>query len=174
MGFTAMLAHERIEVEDTAVACLRFKSGALGVIQATTSVWPGLPKTIGVHGDKAVRSSSRTICCAGSSKRHNPRTTTRSGNALRRRSAPRAVRAIRRRSRTTGHARQLADFVEAIVKGRPPLVDWPRRPQGGRGDLGDLRFHANGAASGIAMNENWRFFSCPLPWGLPRHFRFVN
>src|SRR6516162_4810484 len=52
MGFTAMQAHERIEVEDTAVACLRFKNGALGVIQATTSVWPGLPKTIGIHGDQ--------------------------------------------------------------------------------------------------------------------------
>src|SRR5262249_52544461 len=51
-GFTAMLAHERIEVEDTAVACLRFKNGALGVIQATTSVYPGLPKTIAIHGDR--------------------------------------------------------------------------------------------------------------------------
>ena len=51
-GFTAMLAHERIEVEDTAVACLRFANGALGVIQATTSVYPGLPKTIAIHGDK--------------------------------------------------------------------------------------------------------------------------
>src|SRR5437764_1207965 len=51
-GFTAMLAHERIEVEDTAVACLRFANGALGVIQAATSVYPGLPKTIAVHGDK--------------------------------------------------------------------------------------------------------------------------
>src|SRR5207302_10185168 len=51
-GFTATLAHERIEVEDTAVACLRFASGALGVRQATTSVYPGLPKTIAVHGDR--------------------------------------------------------------------------------------------------------------------------
>src|SRR5206468_8247039 len=51
-GLTATLAHERIEVEDTAVACLRFRSGALGVIQATTSIWPGLPKTIAVHGDR--------------------------------------------------------------------------------------------------------------------------
>src|SRR5207244_7711327 len=50
-GFTAMLAHQRIEVEDTAVACLRFATGALGVIQATTSVHPGLPKTIAIHGD---------------------------------------------------------------------------------------------------------------------------
>jgi hypothetical protein len=51
-GFAATLAHERIEVEDTAVACLRFASGALGVIQATTSVHPGLPKTIAVHGER--------------------------------------------------------------------------------------------------------------------------
>src|SRR3954467_14362097 len=51
-GFTAMLAHERIEVEDTAVACLKFACGALGVIQATTSVHPGLPKTVAVHGDR--------------------------------------------------------------------------------------------------------------------------
>src|SRR5205823_11639518 len=51
-AFKATLAHERIEVEDTAVACVRFASGALGVIQATTSVWPGLPKTIAIHGDR--------------------------------------------------------------------------------------------------------------------------
>src|SRR5204862_6295481 len=50
-GFIATLAHERIEVEDTAVACLRFASGALGTIEATTSVHPGLPKTIAIHGD---------------------------------------------------------------------------------------------------------------------------
>src|SRR2546430_1394771 len=50
-GFTATLAHERIEVEDTAVACLRFANGALGIIEATTSVHPGFPKTIAVHGD---------------------------------------------------------------------------------------------------------------------------
>src|SRR6266852_4962067 len=51
-GFTGTLAHEHIEVEDTAVACLRFTNGALGVIQATTSVFPGLPKTIAVHGER--------------------------------------------------------------------------------------------------------------------------
>src|SRR5439155_4968969 len=35
-GLTATLAHERIEVEDTAVAAIRFRSGALGVLMATT------------------------------------------------------------------------------------------------------------------------------------------
>src|SRR2546423_577480 len=51
-GLTATLAHERIEVEDTAVAAIRFKNGALGVLMATTSVHPGYPKQIAIHGDK--------------------------------------------------------------------------------------------------------------------------
>jgi predicted dehydrogenase len=38
---TALLAHKRIEVEDAAVATVRFASGALGVIQGTTAAFPG-------------------------------------------------------------------------------------------------------------------------------------
>jgi predicted dehydrogenase len=37
----ATRGHERIEVEDTAVAVCRFASGALGVIQGTTAAYPG-------------------------------------------------------------------------------------------------------------------------------------
>jgi predicted dehydrogenase len=47
---TATLAHQRIEVEDVATASLRFKSGALGVIEATTAAWPGSFKKIEIHG----------------------------------------------------------------------------------------------------------------------------
>ena len=49
---TGRLAHERIEVEDTAVATLRFKNGALGVIEAATSAYPGLLKRTEIHGDR--------------------------------------------------------------------------------------------------------------------------
>ena len=121
-GFTATLAHERIEVEDTAVACLKFRNGALGVIQATTSVHPGYPKTIAVHGDKgsvvieqedilrwdfspeidrdrAVRERFATKACV-------------SGGA----SDPKAIS-------HEGHRRQLADFVDAIQANRAPRVD---------------------------------------------------
>ena len=49
-ALTAMLAHQRIEVEDTAVATLRFANGALGVIEAATSVYPGYLKRIEIHG----------------------------------------------------------------------------------------------------------------------------
>jgi predicted dehydrogenase len=49
---TALLAHERIEVEDTAVATVRFASGALAVIHCTTAAYPGLTARIQVHGEK--------------------------------------------------------------------------------------------------------------------------
>tara|TARA_B100000809_G_scaffold243972_1_gene269465 strand:- start:719 stop:1759 length:1041 start_codon:yes stop_codon:yes gene_type:complete len=44
------LAHERIEVEDVAVASLRFANGAFGTIEATTAAFPGLLKRIEIHG----------------------------------------------------------------------------------------------------------------------------
>ena len=51
-ALTATLAHHRIEVEDTAVAALRFKNGALGMIEAATSAFPGLLKRTEIHGDR--------------------------------------------------------------------------------------------------------------------------
>lgn len=122
MGFTTMLAHERIEVEDTAVACLRFKSGALGVIQAATSVWPGLPKTIGVHGDQG-----SVVIEQDDLLRWEFKTPKTDDDAIRQRFAQK-VGASGGSSNPaaishTGHARQLADFADAIVKGRAPLVD---------------------------------------------------
>jgi UDP-N-acetyl-2-amino-2-deoxyglucuronate dehydrogenase len=121
-AFTAMLAHERIEVEDTAVASLRFKSGALGVIQATTSVYPGLPKTIALHGDHGSvvieqddvlrwDFAPETPEDRATRERFAQKTGASGGS-----SNPAAIS-------HTGHARQLADFVEAIEKERAPLVD---------------------------------------------------
>jgi predicted dehydrogenase len=121
-GFTATLAHERIEVEDTAVACLRFASGALGVIQATTSVHPGLPKTIGVHGDRgtAVIEQDDVVKWDFAPETDEDREVRQrfavkvgaSGGS----SNPAAISHV-------GHARQLADFAQALRTGRPPLVD---------------------------------------------------
>jgi UDP-N-acetyl-2-amino-2-deoxyglucuronate dehydrogenase len=121
-GYTATLAHERIEVEDTAVACLRFASGALGVIEATTSVHPGYPKTIAIHGDKgsAVIEQEDVVRWDFIPQTAEDRTIRErfaqkagaSGGA----SNPSAISHV-------FHSRQLADFVEAIETGRAPLVD---------------------------------------------------
>lgn len=121
-GFTAMLAHQRIEVEDTAVACLRFHNGALGVIQAATSVWPGLPKTIALHGDKGSAVIEQDDLLRWEFDPEIPEDAQvrqrfavkvgASGGS----SDPAAISHV-------GHARQLTDFVQAIETGRPPRVD---------------------------------------------------
>ena len=49
---TATLAHERIEVEDTAAVVLKFANGAIGVIEGTTSAYPGFLKKIEICGSK--------------------------------------------------------------------------------------------------------------------------
>ena len=121
-GFTATLAHERIEVEDTAVACLRFASGALGVMQATTSVYPGLPKTIAMHGDHGTAVIEQDDILRWEFTPETPedralkerfaQKTGASGGS----SNPAAISHV-------GHARQLADFVKAIETGGQPLID---------------------------------------------------
>jgi predicted dehydrogenase len=121
-GMTALLAHERIEVEDTAVAILRFKSGALGVLQATTSVWPGYPKTIAIHGNRGSAEIEQDDLLRWQFDPELPE-----DEAIRRRFAqkvgasggssdPSAISHV-------GHARQLTDFVQSISAGRNPAVD---------------------------------------------------
>ena len=51
-GNTGTMTHERLEGEDNAVAVIRFKSGALGVIQGSTSIQPAQARCIEIHGDK--------------------------------------------------------------------------------------------------------------------------
>jgi predicted dehydrogenase len=51
-AFSARRAHEGIEAEDTVAASLRFPSGALGVIEAATSTYPGTDLRIEIMGDR--------------------------------------------------------------------------------------------------------------------------
>jgi len=44
--------HKGIEAEDTACASLRFASGALGSIEASTALWPGWSRRIEICGEK--------------------------------------------------------------------------------------------------------------------------
>jgi predicted dehydrogenase len=49
---TALLAHDGVEVEDTAVATVTFESGALAVLHATTAAYPGLTVRLQLMGSK--------------------------------------------------------------------------------------------------------------------------
>jgi predicted dehydrogenase len=120
-GATATLAHERIEVEDVGVATLRFKSGALGVIEATTAAYPGLLKKIELHGtrgtvvteeDSVLRWEFDAMTDEDYAIRGKYATSTSGGGA----SDPSAISFI-------GHQRQLEDFIQAIQTGAAPMVD---------------------------------------------------
>ncbi len=52
MGTVRTVTHRNIEVEDNAVAAIQFESGAMGVLEASTSVVPAAPRRMEIHGDK--------------------------------------------------------------------------------------------------------------------------
>lgn len=121
-AYTAMLAHERIEVEDVATATLRFANGALGVIEATTAAFPGSLKRVEIHGSQGSavleEENIKTWHFAKMTKRDEQmlermadRTKTGGGAA-----DPKAIG-------HHGHARQFQDTFDAIKRGRSPLID---------------------------------------------------
>src|ERR1700685_561446 len=121
-GVTATLAHERIEVEDVGVAAVRFANGALGTIEATTSVYPGLLKKTEIHGtqgsviveqdDILLWTFERPKAKDAVLRKRFAQKTSGSGGA----SDPSAITYV-------GHTKQFKDFVSAIETGRKPLVD---------------------------------------------------
>src|SRR5207249_474684 len=116
------LAHERIEVEDTAVAALQFKNGALGVIEAATSAYPGLLKRTEIHGDRGsarVEQDDITLWdfqmkVPSDAAIHAAMAAPEGSKAGA--SDPRGISHV-------GHRDQLSDFLQAIDEGRAPLVD---------------------------------------------------
>ncbi|HAN20761.1 MAG TPA: oxidoreductase [Clostridiales bacterium] len=106
----------KIEVEDTLSATVEFQSGAIGVIQATTSVFPGYPRRLEINGDKgsiALEETSIVRWDIDNSKYEDivlqPAFTSSS-------STPTAIS-------TDGHTRQILDVIKAIKTKSKPFID---------------------------------------------------
>lgn len=119
---TATLAHKRIEVEDVVTATLRFKNGALGVIEATTAAYPGYLKRIELHGSQGTavleEEDIKTWDFAKKSRAdaaiHKAMKNTKSGGGGA--ADPSAIG-------HHGHTLQFRDFVKAIKTDGTPAVD---------------------------------------------------
>lgn len=115
---TGTLAHERMEVEDVAVATIRFTSGALAVLHTTTAAYPGLDVRIQVHGStgSAVIQDDQLAYfhAAGGPDGNRARDLVPKGERHR---DPKDADWF-----VVGHLRQYDDIVEAIDKKRWPGV----------------------------------------------------
>ncbi len=114
-AFSGRLVHNRIEVEDTLAATLRFANGALGTIEAGTSCYPGLDLSIEVSGERGtailVNDRIEFWRFADESPRDEEIRSGKSGGAIRGGSAdPKAISC-------EGHRRQIAAFCQAIANG---------------------------------------------------------
>jgi UDP-N-acetyl-2-amino-2-deoxyglucuronate dehydrogenase len=124
-GYTDTLVH-RMETEDAAVAILRFASGALGTIAATTGAYPGVTTRVEIFGDKGsamiendnlsylhlAREDKESISAYGiTPQEHEKREDTGSTSQN-----PAALSA-------GSHAQQIADMIRAIREDGTPLVD---------------------------------------------------
>lgn len=122
---TATVTHT-MEVEDTAVATLRFVSGALGSIAATTCAYPGMVTRLELFGDRgsATIEDDRLVALrlAGEEDVGVAPATVEA--------APAGANADPAAVGLEGHVAQIADMVAALRDGRPPLVDGEaaRRP----------------------------------------------
>ena len=117
MAYTDQLAHPYLEAEDLGLALVKFANGAYGLIEGTTNVYPkNLEETLYIFGDKG------TAKAAGTSD--NIIEEWRFADGL---DDPEVVK--QRFSENPpniygfGHTPLYADVIEAIVTGRPPLVD---------------------------------------------------
>lgn len=121
---TALLAHQRIAVEDVAVASLRFANGALGTIEATTAAYPGYLKRIEIHGSEGSAVMEEEDIIKWDFAR--PR---KSDQAIHQRMAQRKSGGGGAADPAAighhGHARQFRDVLQAIRRGTRPLVDGP-------------------------------------------------
>lgn len=122
MAHTATLAHENIEVEDVATATLQFKNGALGVIQASTAVFPGMLKRIEIHGSRgsAVIEEEDLKLWSFADAAPDDEAILR---ALTGKTATGGGAADPAAIGHHGHAAQFADVRDAIRTGRSPLID---------------------------------------------------
>ncbi|GAA1763603.1 Gfo/Idh/MocA family protein [Agromyces humatus] len=126
-GYASALVHERIEVEDVAASVIRFESGAMATLLATTDAFPENSTRLQVHGSTGSAFLQNELLeffhADDAHLAGEPRGFGGLGNQAAREvtehdlpGAPPVTELFR------GHLRQYEDIIEAIATGREPGV----------------------------------------------------
>jgi predicted dehydrogenase len=130
-GYWDNLNHPYIEVEDTAVAVLRFKNGALGSIVVSNSQKPGIYAKVHVHGEDGssvgVQTDGGAMFIAGMSSVLEPPindlwTVPGEEHLLTQWQAEDRTTFEALNAATHYHLLQDQDFLQAILNDREPMV----------------------------------------------------
>jgi len=111
-GYWHRGALHKIESEDLVCAVMRYASGATGVIQAATALWPGYPERIEIHGTKGSAIITGDQLTTWNVQEDSGEPAPIAQQAKSGASDPMAIS-------LTPFERQLADFGEACKAGRP-------------------------------------------------------
>ncbi len=121
-GHAERLRHTTIEAEDTAVAVVKFASGAVGVIEGATSLRPGFARRLELHGEKGSvileGNEIREWRVEGGGEEEQALAQLAEHDASDGAADP-------TRLDVSGHRRQVEDLIAAVREGRPPAVDGP-------------------------------------------------
>lgn len=130
-GYWGNLNHPSIEVDDTAVACIRFHGGALGCIVTSVSQRPGIYTKVHIHGSNGasvgVQTDTGATFIAGVSESEEPPvndlwTIPGEETLLDAFIAQDRARFSERRDPDYYHKLQIQDFLRAVEAGTRPLV----------------------------------------------------
>ncbi len=117
-AFQGPLSHQRIEVEDTLCAIIRFENGAVGTIEASTSCTPGFPRRIEISGEKGSIGieGNHIVRWEFTEEWQEDVEEQATGNTdIGGAADPTAID-------DSGHSQILADFIQGIKGNRPPFI----------------------------------------------------
>ena len=119
-AWTTQRVH-RIQSEDTAVAALKFGSGAFGTIEASTALWPGFSRRLeicGENGSAVMEDDDITRWEFRASRPEDEKI-----RAARETSAKGSGAANPMAINFEGHLRQIQDFIDGIREKRPFFIE---------------------------------------------------
>jgi len=142
----ANIRHKNIEVEDTIVATLNFKNGALGTIECSTAVFPGTLKRIEIMGTEGTAILEEDSFIKWQFQQGDP-IDEQIRNSMENATASKGGASNPADISFVGHQKQMEDMIRAIEAGDEPFINGEE----GRKSVEIVRAIYESARSGIRV-----------------------